>query len=82
MGDNKAEQSSGQGGFPYAIAINAWGCNAFALRYRPGIGERAATEDLAAALSAVFRHAGALGVGTAGYPNWGHSIERAELHGW
>lgn len=37
-------------GFPYAVAVNAEGCNAFVLRYRPGAGERAATEDLDAAL--------------------------------
>lgn len=60
-------------GFPYAVAINAWGCNAFVLRYRPGMGEQAATEDLAAALSTVFRHAGTLGVSTAGYSLWGSS---------
>ena len=60
-------------GFPYAVAINAWGRNAFVLRYRPGMGEQAATEDLAAALSTVFRHAGALGVSTAGYSLWGSS---------
>ena len=60
-------------GFPYAVAINAEGANAFVLRYRPGVGERAATEDLAAAISIVFRHAAALGVGTAGYSLWGSS---------
>ncbi len=60
-------------GFPYAVAINAAGFNAFVLRYRPGAGERAATEDLAAALAAVFRQSAALGVGTAGYSLWGSS---------
>ena len=58
-------------GFPYAVAINAAGYNAFVLRYRSGLGERAATEDLAAALSTVFRQAAALGVATAGYSLWG-----------
>ena len=60
-------------GFPYAVAINAAGVNAFVLRYRAGAGEKAATEDLAAAISTVFRHAKSLGVGTAGYSLWGSS---------
>lgn len=60
-------------GFPYAVAINAEGTNAFVLRYRPGVGERAAEEDLAAAIATVFRHAPALGIGTARYPLWGSS---------
>jgi acetyl esterase/lipase len=60
-------------GFPYAVAISAEGYNAFVLRYRPGAGERAATEDLAAAISFVFRHAATLGVGTASYSLWGSS---------
>ena len=60
-------------GFPYAVAINAAGRNAFVLRYRAGVGERAATEDLAAALSVVFRQADALGVATSGYALWGSS---------
>ena len=60
-------------GFPYALAINAAGFNAFVLRYRPGRGERAATEDLAAALAIIDRQAGALGVGRTGYSLWGSS---------
>ena len=60
-------------GFPYALEINAAGLNAFVLRYRPGAGERAATEDLAAAISYVFGHSETLGVGTAGYSLWGSS---------
>ena len=60
-------------GFPYAAAISAMGRNAFVVRYRPGSGERAATDDLAAALGTIFREANALGVGTAGYSLWGSS---------
>ena len=60
-------------GFPYAVAISAAGDNAFVLRYRPSVGERAATEDLAAALGVIFREASTLGVGTDGYSLWGSS---------
>lgn len=60
-------------GLPYALAINRHGFNAFVLRYRVGQGGTAATEDLAAALSAIFRHAAALQVLTDGYSLWGSS---------
>ena len=60
-------------GFPYAVAINAAGCNAFVVRYRAGLGERAATEDMAAALAAIFRQADALGITTDRYSLWGSS---------
>lgn len=60
-------------GLPYARAINRHGFNAFVLRYRVGQGGTAATEDLAAALSAIFRHAAALQVRTDGYSLWGSS---------
>jgi acetyl esterase/lipase len=60
-------------GFPYAAEISARGLNAFVLRYRAGHGGRVATEDLAAALTYVFRNADALGVTTAGYSLWGSS---------
>jgi acetyl esterase/lipase len=60
-------------GLPYALAINRHGFNAFVLRYRVGQGGTAATEDLAAALSAIFRHAAALQVRTEGYSLWGSS---------
>ena len=60
-------------GFPYGGAIADAGYNAFVVRYRPGVGERAATEDMAAALGVVFRQAEALGVDTAGYALWGSS---------
>ena len=60
-------------GFPYAVEISDRGYNAFVLKYRVGQGGRTATEDLAAAISYVFRHAGTLGVGTEGYSLWGSS---------
>lgn len=60
-------------GFPHAQAISRLGFNAFVLRYRPGRGEQAATEDMAAALAWLFGHAAELGVDTAGYAVWGSS---------
>ena len=60
-------------GFPYAVEISNRGYNAFVLKYRAGRGGTAATEDLAAAISFVFRNAGSLGVTPAGYSLWGSS---------
>ncbi len=60
-------------GLPYALAINRHGFNAFVLRYRVGQGGTTATQDLAAALSAIFRHAAKLDVSTDGYSLWGSS---------
>jgi acetyl esterase/lipase len=60
-------------GFPYAVEINKRGYNAFVLRYRVGYGGAVATEDLAAAISYVFRNAGALEVSTQNYSLWGSS---------
>ena len=60
-------------GFPYAVEINKRGYNAFVLRYRVGYGEAVATEDLATAISYVFRNAGALEVSTQNYSLWGSS---------
>lgn len=60
-------------GLPYALAINKHGYNAFVLCYRVGQGGTAATEDLAAALSTIFRRAAALQVGTDGHSLWGSS---------
>lgn len=60
-------------GLPYALAINRHGYNAFVLRYRVGQGATVATEDLAAALSTIFRRAAALQVGTDGHSLWGSS---------
>jgi acetyl esterase/lipase len=60
-------------GFPYAVEINKAGYNAFVLKYRAGRGGTIATQDLAAALTFIFRNAAALGVTTDGYSLWGSS---------
>ena len=60
-------------GFPYAAEISKNGYNVFVLKYRAGIGGAAATEDLATALSYVFRNAKPLGVAVADYSLWGSS---------
>lgn len=60
-------------GFPYAADISREGYNAFVLKYRTGQGGQIATEDLAAAVSFIFRNAGMLGVSTEGYSLWGSS---------
>jgi acetyl esterase/lipase len=60
-------------GFPYAMEISKRGYNAFVVRYRAGLGERAATQDLAAAVSYLFRNATELGIDTAAYSVWGSS---------
>jgi acetyl esterase/lipase len=60
-------------GFPYAVDISNQGYNAFVLKYRAGQGGRIATEDLAAAISFIFRNAEALGVSTQDYSLWGSS---------
>lgn len=60
-------------GFPYAAEINQKGYNAFVLKYRAGQGGRIANEDLATAISFIFRNAQTLGVSTADYSLWGSS---------
>lgn len=60
-------------GFPYANEISRRGYNAFVLKYRVGPGGTLATEDLAAAISYIFRNADSLDVGTMGYSLWGSS---------
>ena len=60
-------------GFPYAVEISKRGYNAFVLKYRVGSGGAVATQDLAAAISYVFRNAKALGIGTQDYSLWGSS---------
>ena len=60
-------------GFPYAVEIAGQGYNAFVIKYRVGLGGRAATEDLAAAISTIFKNASALGVDTRDYSLWGSS---------
>jgi acetyl esterase/lipase len=57
-------------GFPYAAEISKSRYNVFVLKYRAGIGGAAATQDLAAALSYVFKNAKTLGVGTGNYSLW------------
>jgi acetyl esterase/lipase len=60
-------------GFPYAVAINSKGYNAFVLRYRAGQGGTVATRDMAAAISFILGNAASLGVGTTCYSLWGSS---------
>jgi acetyl esterase/lipase len=60
-------------GFPYAVEISRKGYNAFVLKYRAGHGGAAATQDMAAAISYIFRGAGTLGVSTKDYSVWGSS---------
>jgi acetyl esterase/lipase len=60
-------------GFPYAAAISKNGYNAFVLRYRAGHGGAIANQDLAAAISYIFRNADMLGISTDGYSLWGSS---------
>lgn len=60
-------------GLPLARVLAEHGLNAFVLRYRTGLGQRAATEDLARAISIVFEKHRALGVNTSGYSLWGAS---------
>ena len=60
-------------GFPYAVEINNRGYHAFVLKYRTGRGGAAATEDLAAAISYIFRNADVLSVSKANYSLWGSS---------
>ncbi|QQO07692.1 alpha/beta hydrolase [Breznakiella homolactica] len=59
-------------GLPLAREISGRGYNAFVIKYRTG-GEQRACEDLAAALSYIFRNAETLGVGTEDYSLWGGS---------
>lgn len=60
-------------GFPYSVEINRQGYNVFVLKYRVGQGGKVATEDLAAAVSYVFRNSETLNVATDGYSLWGSS---------
>lgn len=59
-------------GFPLAEVLSREGYNAFVLHYRTG-GPVVAYEDMAAALSWIFRHAEELEVSTQGYSVWGGS---------
>jgi acetyl esterase/lipase len=60
-------------GLPYALEISRQGYNAVVLRYRVGQGGSIATEDMAAAIAYLFRHAERLGISTAHYSLWGSS---------
>ncbi len=59
-------------GFPLALEISKKGFNAFVIRYRTGSGQKA-TEDLAAAISFIFRNSESLKVSTGNYSVWGGS---------
>lgn len=59
-------------GFPLAEVLSRKGYNAFVLHYRSG-GQAVAYEDMAAALSWIFRHAEELEISTRGYSLWGGS---------
>jgi acetyl esterase/lipase len=59
-------------GFPHAIELSKKGYNAFVLKYRVG-GELKATEDLAAAISYIFKKAETFEVSTEDYSLWGSS---------
>lgn len=58
-------------GFPYAMRIADHGYHAFVLRYR--LGNRKATEDMAAAIDFIEAHAEELSVRRQGYSLWGSS---------
>lgn len=60
-------------GFPYAVEINRLGYNVLVLKYRVGQGGRLPTQDLAAAISFVFKNSKRLDVATYGYSLWGSS---------
>jgi len=59
-------------GFPHAVTLSKKGYNAFVLKYRVG-DELTATEDLAAAISYIFRKAETFDVSTEDYSLWGFS---------
>lgn len=59
-------------GFPHAIKLSEHGFNAFVIHYRLGSGQKA-TEDLAAALSWIFKNAMELHIDTQQYSLWGSS---------
>jgi len=59
-------------GFPHAAELSKKGYNAFVLKYRVG-SELRATEDLAAALSYIFKNAEILEVSVEDYSLWGFS---------
>lgn len=58
-------------GFPFAAKIAEHGYHAFVLRYR--LGNRMATEDMAAAIDFIEGHAAELGIDRQNYSLWGGS---------
>jgi acetyl esterase/lipase len=60
-------------GFPYAVEISDTGFNAFVLKYRAGCGSECAVQDMAAAITFIFRNAEMLGVSAKDYSCWGSS---------
>ena len=60
-----------QDSFPHALELSKQGYNAFVLIYRPGA--QTACEDLARAISFIFKHADELQVDTDCYSLWGGS---------
>lgn len=62
-----------QEGFPYAMELSRKGYNAFVLKYRVGGGGMPATQDLAAALSFLFKKSENLEISRSGYSLWGSS---------
>jgi|GEM_PF-126664 len=59
-------------GFPHALELSKKGYNALVIQYRVG-GADVACEDLAAAISYIFKNAEALRVDTKDYSVWGSS---------
>ena len=64
-------------GFPHAAVLSKKGFNVFVLKYRAGSGLKA-SEDLASAVSYIFRNADALEIGIEGYSRGGV----LPVHGW
>lgn len=60
-------------GFPIAQAISEQGYHAFVVKYRVGLGAKAATEDMAKAVEFVLKNAEMFGVDPKGYSIWGGS---------
>ena len=58
--------------FPHALELSKKGYNAFALLYRTGSAQKAC-DDLAAALTLIFKNAAALNINTNSYSLWGGS---------
>jgi len=60
-------------GFPIAQVVAEHGYNAFVLKYRAGLGAGVATQDLATAISFLFKHQRQLEIGIDHYSVWGAS---------